>query len=302
MKHTLSYVLLVLAATGINGAASAADVPKAVPQDARVRTIQYDSRNVAVVTVRRGAVTRVILEEGESIEVPVTGLTARCDNDADEWCIHAPRGASQFFVRPKDHATRTNMELRTNKRDYSFEFVVAGAKSPTNDAMFRVVFEYPTPKPLAPGVAADKMVSLLDANARLAVAAANNMPAVGGMSPEERLKLEPMHVENDNYTMQVLEKGADAKPSMVFDDGRFTYFEFLGAREVPAIFAYGSDGQPARVNWHMRGPFIVVQRLARKFTLRLGGAVVGVYNESFDSVGKDTNTSTVSPAVIREGR
>jgi type IV secretion system protein VirB9 len=87
---------------------------------------------------------------------------------------------------------------------------------------------------------------------------------------------------------------------MVFDDGRFTYFEFLGAREVPAIEAYNSDDQAVRVNWHMEPPFVVVERVARKFTLRIGNAVTGIFNEAYDAVGVSNGTATVSRAVRRE--
>jgi hypothetical protein len=34
--------------------------------------------------------------------------------------------------------------------------------------------------------------------------------------------------------------------------------------------------------------------------LRLGDAVVGIFNEAFDLTGIETPTSTVSPAVVRE--
>jgi type IV secretion system protein VirB9 len=44
----------------------------------------------------------------------------------------------------------------------------------------------------------------------------------------------------------------------------------------------------------------VVQRTARKFTLRVGDAVVGVFNEAFDPTGIDTPTATVSPDVQRD--
>jgi type IV secretion system protein VirB9 len=106
-------------------------------------------------------------------------------------------------------------------------------------------------------------------------------------------------VRNGHYSLQVLDKGEDAAPSLVFDDGRFTYFEFGGAREVPAIFAYGSDDAPTRVNWHMQGNLVVVERTARRFTLRLGDAVAGVFNEAFDPVGLETPNATVSAAVRR---
>ena len=50
----------------------------------------------------------------------------------------------------------------------------------------------------------------------------------------------------------------------------------------------------------MNGNFVVVQRTARKFTLRLGNAVVGIFNEAFDRTGIETPTATVSPSVVRE--
>jgi type IV secretion system protein VirB9 len=121
-----------------------------------------------------------------------------------------------------------------------------------------------------------------------------------GMTPAQRLKAEGVQVRNTNYTKQVLPNGEDAEPTLVFDDGRFTYFEFPGAREIPAVFAHGSDDEATRVNWHMRGNFVVVQRTARRFTLRLGDAVVGIFNEEFDATGIETPTATVSPAVVRE--
>jgi type IV secretory pathway VirB9-like protein len=117
--------------------------------------------------------------------------------------------------------------------------------------------------------------------------------------PNERLGNEPVDIKNANYSKQVLPQGEDADPTAVFDDGRFTYFEFAGRREIPAIFAHGSDDRSSRVNWHMQPPYVVVQRLARKFTLRLGGAIVGVWNDSFDPVGIDIPTSTVSTEVER---
>jgi type IV secretion system protein VirB9 len=290
----------------------ALDVPVSGPNDARIRMVTFRPNEVTKIDVQRGVVTRIILEPGEKIEVPVVGLSSDCTKDSDEWCISAIQGSNQIFIRPRDNATRNNMELHTNKRDYSFVFELAkptvsrGKQVAPSVPFYRVVFDYPKPKPPAPTMspeqarasAVDDLLRRVDASASRPVPLAVDPDF--GMTPVQRLKSEGMQVRNANYTKQVLEKGEDANPTMVFDDGRFTYFEFPGAREIPAVFAHGSDGEPTRVNWHMQGSFVVVQRTARKFTLRLGDAVVGIFNEAYDATGVDTPTNTVSPAVVRE--
>lgn len=299
-KLVLSALMLCL-----GGAALAAEIPRSGPDDARVRLVAYRAHEVTVIKVQRGTATRIVLSPDEKILIPVSGMSARCDNDMDEWCISAPLGGYQIFVRPKDRATRNNLELHTNKRDYSFEFVVlpdaqddqGRARSNANSPYFRVQFEYPAPPPVERNSAVAELLAKLEP----AVAAVSNrLDTEADMSPAAQLKLRSPELRNTNYTMQVLEKGEDAAPSLVFDDGRFTYFEFKGTREIPAIFAAGSDGQANRVNWHMQPPFVVVQRTARKFTLRLGAAVVGIFNEDFDAVGIDTPSATISPTIIRD--
>lgn len=300
VKHGFRASLFVLACMG--GATHALDVPRASPDDARIRVISYKPNDVTLIKVRRGVVTRIILAPDESIEVPVVGMSSRCDNDADEWCVSAIKGSNQIIVRPRDNATHNNMELHTNKRDYSFEFEVLpdfnSRTAKSHVPFYRVIFNYAAPVDVSRAVAVGDLLRRIDTPA----------PVLGpvdpdyGMAPNQRLKAEGFEVRNTSYSKQVMPNGGDAEPSTVFDDGRFTYFEFLGAREIPAIFAYGSDEQATRVNWHMQDSFVVVQRTARKFTLRLGGAVVGIFNEAFDKTGIDTPTSTVSPAVRREIR
>ena len=292
--------------------AHGAGVPEASPNDPRIRVIPYKANDVTVIRVQRGTVTRIMLERDEKIEIPVVGLSSDCKSDNDEWCISAIVGSNQIFVRPRDNASRNNMELHTNKRDYSFAFQVVddskvsrGKRADSDVAFFRVVFDYPRPKPLTENMSGADRAAAVDALLqRVDMSAARPIPQQVdpdyGMTPVQRLKAEGIQIRNTNYSKQVLERGEDAEPTMVFDDGRFTYFEFPGAREIPAVFAHGSDGEPTRMNWHMNGNFVVVQRTARKFTLRLGDAVVGIFNEAFDRTGIETPTSTVSPAVVRE--
>jgi type IV secretion system protein VirB9 len=320
-KLTCAALVLTACAT-----AYAVDIPMPGPDDTRIRVVNYRAQDVTLIKVKRGVVTRITLAPDEKIEVTVAGLSSRCDNDADEWCISSIKGSNQIFVRPRDNARRNNVELHTDKRDYSFEFEVLSDASVyakkgraveyTSPAYYRVVFNYPKPVAATPSPTVVSAAALSSASTRAANERAEKVASIlqaldaapaslpvdpdANMRPVDLLKAEPITVRNANYSKQVLHQGADADPTLVFDDGRFTYFEFLGAREIPAIFAYGSDDAPTRVNWHMQPPFVVVQRTARKFTLRLGGAVVGVFNEQFDATGVNTPGATVSPAVRRE--
>jgi type IV secretion system protein VirB9 len=68
-------------------------------------------------------------------------------------------------------------------------------------------------------------------------------------------------------------------PLHVFDDGRFTYFELSEKGAIPAIFAVDDkSGKDATVNTRRQGKYLVVQRIAPQFTLRLGGLVTSIFN------------------------
>lgn len=99
--------------------AHGATVPEPSPNDARIRVVQYKPNEVTVIRVQRGTITRIVLEQDERIEIPGVGMSSDCKSENDEWCISAIQGSNQIFVRPRDNATRNNMELHTNKRDYS---------------------------------------------------------------------------------------------------------------------------------------------------------------------------------------
>ena len=303
--------LAVISFIAIFPSIQAVERSDAGPYDSHIRTVTYKPNEVTVVKVQLGIVTRIMLERDEKIEIPVVGLSSECLRETDEWCISAIPGSNQIFIRPRDNAIKNNMELHTNKRDYSFIFEVvkqtnASAKrSSSTHPFFRIVFDYPKPQAFTASMTSGERAAAVEnllqrVQITSSMQVPRNVDPDYGMTPSQRLKAEGIQVRNANYTKQVLRSGQDAEPTMVFDDGRFTYFEFPGSREIPAVFALGSDGQATRVNWHMNGNFIVVHRIAPKFTLRLGDAVVGIFNESFDLTGVETPTATVSPSVVRE--
>jgi len=89
------------------------------------------------------------------------------------------------------------------------------------------------------------------------------------------------------------------RPTKVYDDGRFTYFTFPAAQQVPAIYIVNTDGSESLSNGTMRGDQFVAFVTAQKFVLRRGNTVGCVENRAFNPYGVYTPTNTTSPAVRR---
>jgi len=279
-KHAMAALVLLL---GV-GSAVAADVPRKSPADVRIRYATYNAEDVVIVHVRPGVVTRIVLDKDEKITVAGTGLSARCDDEGARWCIKAEKDSNQIWVKPYPGAGTNNLEVSTDKRDYSFKFDVMPG------AFYRVVMQYPIQeRPLpaylrARGAGADDQVLTAEASA-----------AVQGKVVQR--------MRNTNFTLQFANRGEDIAPALVFDDGRYTYFRYPKGREIPAIFAVGPDGQEIRVNYHVEDQDVVVaHRISAVFRLRLGDSVVQVINEGFDPEGVSTETGVTDGSGVREVR
>jgi type IV secretion system protein VirB9 len=283
MKMLLPLLLFITAFPVLAG-----DKPRLSEADPRVRYVTYKVDDVVELKVRRGVVTRIILGSDEKILSSGTGFDARCDKDDLEWCIRADKDSNQIWIKARDRATHNNIEIATDKRDYSFRVGLlsdAPGGGNSNQETYRVIFQYPVTMPRIPAI--------------LTRTGAVELPTNPVAELNARMESRPIP-RNANYTMDAISGGELVAPSMVFDDGRFTYFRFPNNREIPAFFAIGANNEESRVNLHMEGDIVVVHRLARKFLLRLGKAVAAVYNEAFDSDGISTSNGVVVPDVTRE--
>jgi len=259
--------------------------------DGLIGYIDYRPDQVIQVAVQRGTATRIVLADDEHIlrDGAATGYAADCSKPEYAWCMHADQGSNQVLVRPKEGATVNNLELRTDKRDYSFRFVVADALHPGRRArkampngtpLYRVIFRYPGTGASATAVPPTQTAAELIRTAR-------------------------PHPRNWQYSMQIMAGSEDIVPSLVFDDGHFTYFQFPANREMPTIFVLSSAREEARVNFHIdeHDPgLVVVERMGRQFVLRLGDAVVGIWNDAYDSYGIPPHDGTTVEGVTRTMR
>ena len=167
--------------------------------------------------------------------------------DGSSWQVTPNKSADLLFIKPVDHATRTNMTVVTDRRSYLFELSAHPPGEARAAGMTYVVrFTYPPPPVVVTAT-----------------------PPPKPLPPERR---------NVAYTYT---GSRDLLPSLVFDDGRFTYFKWPDNSGTPAVFMVSPDGSESIVNYSFRDGFQVVEQLAPRFRLRDGKAVTTVINEGW---------------------
>nr|WP_236598904.1 TrbG/VirB9 family P-type conjugative transfer protein [Ramlibacter monticola] len=261
------------------------------PTDPRLREVVYDSRAVVTVPVKRGVVTLVVLDADESITEVAAGLGGDCAKAEAAWCVAAQAGGRTLFVKAKSTASAANnLAVVTDHRTHAFRFVVLADGDP-KPPVYRLVVKAPA------RVAPAARLALRDTALPVA------LPAVPPPPPPQQVVAERMQakpqVMNTQYSIAEGRGSQDIVPTLVFDDGRFTYLRFPGNREVPAVFHVLSDGVETLVNARMEDDLLVVDRVSRRLMLRAGSAVVGLWNEAFDPDGKPPGDGTTVPGVQR---
>jgi type IV secretion system protein VirB9 len=260
--------------------------------DPRLREVTYDPQAVVTLPVKRGVVTLVVLDADEVITEVAAGLGGDCAKPEAAWCVSAQPGGRNLFVKAKSTASApNNLAVVTDRRTHSFRFVVLADGDP-QPPVYRLVIKAPVMQPAAP-------VRVRQPELAPPVA----LPVVPLPPPPqevvaERLQAKPQ-VMNTQYSVAEGAASQDIVPTLVFDDGRFTYLRFPGNREVPAVFHVLGDGSETLVNARMEDDLLVVDRVSRRLMLRAGSAIVGLWNEAFDLDGAPPGGGTTVPGVQR---
>jgi type IV secretion system protein VirB9 len=255
----------------------------------RLREVQYDSKAVITVPVKRGVVAHILLDADESITDVASGLGGDCAKPEAVWCIAAQAGGRSIFVKAKAAASApNNLAVVTDKRTHSLRFVVLPDSDPS-PATHRLAIRAPVVRTIT--ASRPTMPEPLPAAVAASAPSAEELVA-------NRLHAGP-RVVNSNYSIAEGDSSAAIVPALVFDDGRFTYFRFPGNREVPAVFHVLGDGAETIVNTRMEGDLLVVDRVSRQLMLRAGSAVVAVWNDAFDLDGSAPIAGTTVSGVQR---
>jgi type IV secretion system protein VirB9 len=216
--------------------------PRATNADSRLRVMAYSPNEVFRYTGYYGYQGSIEFDTEEVIETISMG-------DTTSWQLIT--SANRIFLKPIEQDATTNMTIITNRRLYFFELYAEQASGPADPGLvFSVKFLYP------------------DTN--MNTYAINGSFMVPDLSKPERY--------NFNYTISGAEVTA---PTKIFDDGKFTYFEFKDKNAiVPAIFEVDDNGNESIINYQVIGQYIAVEMVASQFTLRYGTEITCVFNES----------------------
>ena len=241
----INRLIIVLAAVAAAFASPAYATRESHPiqTDHRVRLVTYQPDQVYKFTGHYRYASQIEFAADEEIKTISMG-------DSTSWMLN-PAGF-RLFLKPLEQDATTNMTVITNQHTYLFELHAKETDDiDDKDMVFIMRFVYPE------GASGGQTVSrYLD-----------SVP-----SPEDEPGL-----YNTNYTIAGQENIA---PIRIFDDGRFTYFQFRNKNaDVPAFYFVDAHGNEAVVNYRTRGDYIVVERVAQKFTLRHGADIVCVFNE-----------------------
>ena len=265
----------------------------ALADDPRLREVVYDPQAVVTVPTKRGVVSLIALDPDETITDVAAGLGGDCTKPDSAWCIAAQPGGRNLFVKAKSNADApNNLVVVTDRRTHTFQFVVL-SDGDTRAPVYRLTVKTPAPPPppLRPFPRAAVTPEPVATRPSVPPPSAAEIVA-------DRLKTKPQPLNTD-YSIAEGEHSQDIVPTLVFDDGRFTYLRFPGNREVPAVFHVLGDGSETLVNARMEDDLLVVDRVSRRLMLRAGAAVVGVWNEAFDIDGVPSKGGTTVPGVDR---
>lgn len=188
-----------------------------------------------------GRVTDIALQPGEQLVSVSAGDTVR-------WIIGDTESGSgadrrvHVLVKPSRVDLRTNLVINTDRRSYHLEL-----SATPSTWLASVAWEYPqdlvhalrarseaTPAPVEDGIALERL---------------RFRYAISGDTPSWR-------------------------PLRVFDDGRQVFIQFpaaIGQGELPPLFVVGAQGDAQLVNYRVRSPYLIVDRLFSAAELRLGG-------------------------------
>lgn len=221
--------------------------PIPVGTDGRFQTFVYNPNEVYRLTAYYNQASYIEFAAGETPNTIIVG-------DPTAWEI-SPSG-NRLFIKPIADFPETNMTVFTNLHEYNFLLDGKETKNIfTDTTALKTKFIYPD-----------------DSDKNLVVFAS---------TVSEIPEISELNLRDFNFNYEFTGERGIA-PLKIFDDGEFTYMEFSQKNaEVPAVFMVDNQGYESLVNFRVVGNYVVIERVAKQFTLRNGADIVCIYNNGF---------------------
>ncbi|MBQ0707904.1 MULTISPECIES: TrbG/VirB9 family P-type conjugative transfer protein [unclassified Ochrobactrum] len=244
------------------------ETPRPGSLDPRVTSVVYQPNNVVRISATYGISTMIIFDEDEKFETISLG-------DTDSWQVAPVEKGNILFVKPTAKNVVTNMNVVTTKRIYFLELYDYAPEA--GKKIFGVRFIYPEKDVNA---AIRKEAEFRAANPNISAIDKANVNLDYSFTGDTKLK-----------------------PSMVFDDGKKTFFKFTG--RTPAIFAVNSNFSETLRNFRKEGEYLVLDGTATQYTLRDGDQWICIFNlrkPDFAAPDPDILGPTPDPLARMRGR
>lgn len=231
--------------------------PRPVASDSRVKVVPYSAYDVVPITSSYFHSTLLEFGADETVKTAIVG-------DSTSWQVVA--AGNLVTLKPIAKDAPSNLIVVTSRRNYTFSLASADLKQGDARLTFKVKFTYPE----------DELKKAME---DVALREHRDSQIV---RPREGGSLAKQGIDPTALNLRYSFTGSKrATPMEAFDDGRFTYFSFADVESVPAVFFVDSNGNESLVNHRAEGKYLVVERVGRQFTMRLGDDVACVYNDSF---------------------
>jgi type IV secretion system protein VirB9 len=295
--------LLALAlCTALTAPALALETPAPGKADPHIRTVAYHAEQSVLVTGIIGRSLTITFSPKETIKLAIFG-DMMTSGSSTAWTGPDPKKMAGHVhnVLPlwPQRVGHSNMQVITttesgDDRVYQFTLVALPADPVADctkadclppEVIEGLTFTYPGDV----AKAAAKVAAVKRARQQKKVA-------------EDRLATDVFYGPR-NWKYEAQGRDKEIAPTSVSDNGRLTAFEFKGLRETPAIYIVhrvGGEEHEALAPFTIKDDLVVVQTIAEHFRLRLGRAVLDVWNRAYNPEGRDPATGTTSPDVIRE--
>ncbi len=230
--------------------------PVTMPADSKLVVFNFDPNASYTILARPNSITNIQLGPDEQ-------LVALALGDTLNWISAKVDGlGGHILLKPIRPDVFTSGTMITNKRTYQLNFRAVGDRAYWYQ---RVSWQYPDMVVLG-SLAGQKPFIEPPQPANNAL----NTESIPALSTAPTNNSSKTGFEKLNFDYVVDGKAA-FKPTQVFDDGKFTWLRIPSdAQEMPAVFMLTESGDMEIVNFVTKGDYLMVQRLAPGFVLKLG--------------------------------
>jgi type IV secretion system protein VirB9 len=230
--------------------------------EGRIEQFVYHPNRVFHIRARVGSFTNIEVPSDEVIE----GFYL---SDTTFWRFVVAKDQARVLVKPGEPGVTNSGTLVTNKRVYELSFRSVPDGEPWHQ---RVQWDKTKDEALAWGVFEPFFVGA----AQQGVVEQSTKPAASSLPVPKPQAADEVAVDAARVRFRWRIQGdAPFRPSVVFDDGKFTYIRMPDVQDYPALFVEDA-GKVRVVDYVVKNGIIIVHRISDAILMRLENQVVRI--------------------------